>query len=613
MVRKEISVCSHRFPYLAGSASDHVVSGLLVRLMAPVYSQPQGPGLFMPPRLGRATMAHTPTISSVASSDISFDDLPAAGSDADSQLLPEYESELVRYDDPALFIQDMVNIEVYDWSHNLGGVLIGAPGQEHALPVPCDLPHGGFSVLRQAPRNTSQESNVAYPGRRRFSLGVRESTSSSPHPVRPPSRFCSASALTRHRLGVTPLSTLAEWTNVLHLSSKWSFAHLRTAAQQALLPLMSPVDKLVLARTYGFTEWISDAYVGLLGREDDLDEDDVIRMSPKDIVAVAKGRRQAGKANVRSRAEILRVVQSVLSPADAPVASVSPAVQEPLGVQKAKANVSTATSLPGDAHTLVSRWLDQVTVIPTAAGACLIKYMEEDHSRISLVLDLALQRAWQEFQRCCQEYGANEYSPSYFDDYLGQWDAHLKSLHNKRSKLGLYHSHRTMSACLRFVDEWRGFCRLDLCQGTNLLFASGEWQTLIRQTMFLGRCTTPNHGQPPPTTLVDGSVHSALWRAMSEFFTATDPQCRIVVAQLLRGFLRTTKYFVSRVEASWEEDTFYRDIEGALQETQDTRLRSLLQARTVQVTPHHVPSSHSGLGNYQQSSGSLVTDGDRAR
>jgi hypothetical protein len=147
-------------------------------------------------------------------------------------------------------------------------------------------------------------------------------------------RFYSASALNRHRLGVTPLGTLAEWTNVLHLSSKWGFAHLRVAAQQALLPLVSPVDKLVLARTYGFTEWISDAYVGLLEREDDLDEEEVERMRSKDIVAVAKGRRQAGKTNVRSRAEILRVVQSVLSPADAPVTLTPSAVPEPLVVQK---------------------------------------------------------------------------------------------------------------------------------------------------------------------------------------------------------------------------------------------------------------------------------------
>jgi hypothetical protein len=610
-------VCSHRFPDLASSADNHVVNGLLVRLMAPVYSQPRGPGLFMPPRLDRATMAQTPTISSVASSDISFDDLPAAGSDADSQLLPEYENELVRYDNPALFIQDMMVIEVYDWSHNLGGALIGAPGQEHALPIPCDLPHRGLSVLRKAPRDTSHESNVAYPGRRRFSLGVCEPTASPPHPVRPSSRFCTASALTRRRLGVTPLSTLAEWTNVLHLSSKWGFAHLRTAAQQALLPLMSPVDKLVLARTYGFTDWISDAYVGLLEREDDLDEEDVVRMSPKDIVAVAKGRRQASKADARSRAEILRVVQSLLSPADAPVPSAPPAVPEPLVLQKkAKTIVPTATPLPGDAHTLVSRWLDQVTTLPTAAGACLIKYMEEDQSRIPLVLDLALQRAWQAFQHCLQEfckYGTRTYSPSSGDSYIGGWDQHLKDLHDKCRNFGLYHSRGTISACLRFVDEWRGFSRLDLSQDTTLLLASGEWQTLMHQTMFLGRCTTPTHGRLPPTTLVDGSVHSTLWRAMSEFFTTTDPQYRIMAAQLLQDFLKTTKHCVSRVGACWEEDIFYRDLEGALQETQDTRLRSLLQARAVQLTPYHHPSSHYNLGYYQQLSGSFVADADRAR
>jgi hypothetical protein len=571
----------------------------------------------MPPSLSRDAMAQTPTISSVASSDISFDDLPVAGSDAGSQH-SDSEDDSAPYDDPALFIQDMVTIKVYYACHHSCDVLMCAPGREEALPVPCDLPHRGLSVLCKAAQDTRHEPNTVHPRRRCFMRGVREPAPSPSHTVRPSSWFYTASALTRRRLGVTPLSTLAEWTNVLHLSSKWGFAHLRTAAQQALLLLMSPVDKLVLARMYGFTEWISDAYVGLLEREDDLDEDDVMRMSPKDIVAVAKGRRQASKANVRSRAEILRVVQSLLSPADAPVASAPPAVPEPLVVQKkAKAIVPTATSLPDDAHTLISRWLDQVPAMPTAAGACLIQYMEEDQSRIPLVLDLALQRAWQAFQRCIQAHhdahGAYQYSPHHGDSYIGQWDDHLKDLHDKCSNFGLYHSRGTIDACLPFVDEWRGFSRLDLSQDTTELLVSGEWHALIRQTMFLGRCTTPNTSQPPPNTLVNGSVHSALWRAMSEFFTATEPQCRIVVAQLLQDFLTTTRYCVSRVAASREEDTFYREIEAALRVTRGTALRNLLQARTVQLALYHDPCSHSGLGNYQLSSGSFVADAVRAR
>jgi hypothetical protein len=421
---------------------------------------------------------------------------------------------------------------------------------------------------------------------------------------------------------VTPLSTLAEWTNVLQLSSKWGFVHLRAAAQQALLPLMSPVDKLVLARTYGFTEWISDAYVGLLEREDDLDEEEVERMRSKDIVAIAKARLQACKANARSRAEILRVVQSILSPADAPVTSAPPAVPEPLVVQKkAKATVPTVTPLSDDAHTLVSRWVDQVTTFPSSGKACLSSYMKEDRSRVPLVLDLALQHAWKKFQPniqlWCRDYSTSEYRPTWDDSNIGRWDEHLKDLQVQCRQLGLYHSHETISACLRFVDEWRGFRRLDLCQGINSIRASDEWQTLVHQTLFLGRFTIPNGRYKPPTNSVDASIHSTLWRAMTEFFTATctpaDPQRQTVVVQLLQAFLSKTRYCITRVESSWDTDNFYCVLEGALQETQDTTLRNLLQARIVQLALDYGPSSYSDLGYHQQSNGSLVADADGTR
>jgi hypothetical protein len=357
---------------------------------------------------------------------------------------------------------------------------------------------------------------------------------------------------------------------------------------------MSPVDKLVLARTYGFTEWISDAYVGLLEREDDLDEQDIVRMSPKDVAAVAKGRRQACKANAQSPAEILRVVQSVLSPADAPAISAPPAVPEPLVVQKKpKATVPTATPLSDDAQTLVSRWLDQVTTLPKSGRACLISYMKQDHSRVPLVLDLVLQRAWQTFHAHIHEwlrdYSTYEYKPSGDDPNIGKWNEHLQDLHDQCCNLGLYHTRGTISAGLRFVNEWRGFYQLDLCQSTDFILASVEWQVLIHQALFLGRFTIPSRRYTPPTNSVDASVHSTLWRAMTDFFTATpaDSQRRNVVAQLLQAFLGKTRYCITRVECSWDTDNFYCVLEGALQETQDATLRTSLQARSVQLALDH--------------------------
>jgi hypothetical protein len=63
----------------------------------------------MPPSLSRDLMSQTPMISSVASSDISLDDLPAA-SDTNSQASEDDGAE--PYDDPNLVVRDVVNIRV---------------------------------------------------------------------------------------------------------------------------------------------------------------------------------------------------------------------------------------------------------------------------------------------------------------------------------------------------------------------------------------------------------------------------------------------------------------------------------------------------------------------
>jgi hypothetical protein len=78
-------------------------------MAAPPCSHLRGLGLFMPPSLSRDLMAQTPTISSVASSDISSDDLPAA-SNANSQASEDEDGE--PYDDPNLVVRDIVNIRV---------------------------------------------------------------------------------------------------------------------------------------------------------------------------------------------------------------------------------------------------------------------------------------------------------------------------------------------------------------------------------------------------------------------------------------------------------------------------------------------------------------------
>jgi hypothetical protein len=89
------------------------------------------------------------------------------------------------------------------------------------------------------------------------------------------------------------LTDLEQWTNVLHLSSKWGFDDVRLAAIAAILPLASPVDKLVLARTYALHEWAPPAIDALVARGLDLNVEEARRMTTEDVVDVAKRRREA--------------------------------------------------------------------------------------------------------------------------------------------------------------------------------------------------------------------------------------------------------------------------------------------------------------------------------
>jgi hypothetical protein len=94
-------------------------------------------------------------------------------------------------------------------------------------------------------------------------------------------------------IGRFAVSTLQEWTSILHLASKWGFASIRSLAIHSILPLASPVDKIALARTYGFGDWLLDAFVALCKRPEPLSDDEAERMIKSDIAKIARAREAA--------------------------------------------------------------------------------------------------------------------------------------------------------------------------------------------------------------------------------------------------------------------------------------------------------------------------------
>jgi hypothetical protein len=393
---------------------------------------------------------------------------------------------------------------------------------------------------------------------------------------------------------VTPLSTLTEWTDVLHLSSKWGFSHLRDSSIQAIVPLASPVDKLVLARRYSFTDWIETAYVDLFEREDDLTVDEARRMAIEDVVAIAKGRREGRAARVRPRSELEMLAQSALSSNAAATAEVNisrshPSVPElvELPPQTVEMTIQQANALvQGDPCALISRWLDQIegTENHDAARKCLVRFINEDHQRVPLMLSMILQRAWAICDADIQRHVSSDAQGPYdiSKGKIGRWDDIIYLLHSQNRKLGLWHSVGTRDAALRLVHDWIPLLAINATQDRTSLLSSVMWKQMIRQAQFVACCT---RSLPDRTSLIGGDVFVKLWTNLQVLLKTATPQTQLPIAEIILRLLNKIGYCVSCAEASWEMDSFYRMVETTLAKTRDAKLLAVLKVRGLGCSP----------------------------
>jgi hypothetical protein len=98
---------------------------------------------------------------------------------------------------------------------------------------------------------------------------------------------------TSSNYGKPPSFDLYQWSKVLYQADRWGFVDLREASRDAVFPLASSVDKIVLSEDYGFGEWLAPAFADLLAREEDLTLEEAERLSLKTVVTIAKCRLQA--------------------------------------------------------------------------------------------------------------------------------------------------------------------------------------------------------------------------------------------------------------------------------------------------------------------------------
>jgi hypothetical protein len=68
---------------------------------------------------------------------------------------------------------------------------------------------------------------------------------------------------------------------------------MRSLALRELLPLASPVDKIVLGRKYGFDDWLTPAFVAICARAEPLSVAEAKRMDNEDVARIYLAREQA--------------------------------------------------------------------------------------------------------------------------------------------------------------------------------------------------------------------------------------------------------------------------------------------------------------------------------
>ncbi|KAL1759886.1 hypothetical protein FB107DRAFT_270616 [Schizophyllum commune] len=96
-------------------------------------------------------------------------------------------------------------------------------------------------------------------------------------------------------IGEFDVHTVAEWSSVLRLATKWSFDRLRTLA----LPIATAVDKIVLAREFDFGDaWIEPALKALCAAPGWLEYEEAERLGLRTVFEIGRARERLRKTAV---------------------------------------------------------------------------------------------------------------------------------------------------------------------------------------------------------------------------------------------------------------------------------------------------------------------------
>ncbi|KZP11850.1 hypothetical protein FIBSPDRAFT_870850 [Athelia psychrophila] len=93
--------------------------------------------------------------------------------------------------------------------------------------------------------------------------------------------------------------TTSQWTSILHFAAKWGFANIKLLAIDNLTGNAIPIDKIVLGRRYGITEWLAGAYEAVCTRADPLTMEEGMKLGVEDTVRISAARQLYGTGTAR--------------------------------------------------------------------------------------------------------------------------------------------------------------------------------------------------------------------------------------------------------------------------------------------------------------------------
>ncbi|TRM68875.1 hypothetical protein BD626DRAFT_579628 [Schizophyllum amplum] len=104
---------------------------------------------------------------------------------------------------------------------------------------------------------------------------------------------CFLSLIYPSAIGERQIHTVEEWASVLRLATLWSFDRLRELAIRKIEPIAGAVDKIVIAREFGFGDsWLTPAFEALRNAPRWLEYEEAERLGLRTVVDIGRAREE---------------------------------------------------------------------------------------------------------------------------------------------------------------------------------------------------------------------------------------------------------------------------------------------------------------------------------